>query len=372
MSNNKSKLKMLFESEDISKVKKTPPTKPFFPSNTKSNDFNGLKNYGNTCFVNVIMQSIVNNIDFYNSLEKEYNKLEKLDLNIIESKYTAIYNIYNAMNFYLNKNPSLSSVYLQTLSVLFDPFQKQNDSHEFLSFLLNKLHEEFVLLNSKEKKIMNDENDNENDKWEEVNMYGKRLKVINNKNEYENSIIRNYFGGILKQEVCKKGTSVSETKIEPFFIVNLDSKEGSIEGNIDFFFNKKLVDSNDSIKLKSYLETLPKIFVFQLKAYYFDKNTNSVNKDRKLQIFQNTFIIKENWISPSQKDKLKNTKYELYSIVVHQGKSLSEGHYVCFCKDNKNNNSQAWLYINDKNIKEVSFDEVVCHRPYIMFYKRIN
>ena len=375
MVDSKSKLKKLFEEKE-EKQKKTQPPKPNF-SLYKDNpnyyvsekQFSGLKNYGNTCFCNVVMQSIVTNKQFFKKLSLYYDKLINKEQKVIDSTFSALYNFYQSVYFYLNKNSSLSSSHLQTLSVLFDPYQKQNDTHEFLLFLLNKLHEECLLLQEEFKDLLKLEEETDEENWEEVKKDGKRMKLMNKSNEFPISIIKTFFGGTLKHETTRQGVSLSESRIDPFYAITIDSKESSLEGNIDIYFSKKTVDKG--LYQKSYIENLPEIFIIQLKSYYYDKNTKTVNKDYKKVTYNDSLSIKESWISPSQANFLKNKKYELTSIIVHQGKTVNEGHYVCFCKEEIDNKSR-WLYINDKQILNVNFVDVSNHRPYILLYKLVK
>lgn len=60
--------------------------------------------------------------------------------------------------------------------------------------------------------------------------------------------------------------------------------------------------------------------------------------------------------------------YELYAMIVHEGRHISHGHYIAFVKDQNNN----WYKADDVLIYRVK-DEIVMETcPYVLFYKRSN
>lgn len=385
----KSKLKQLFEEEPV-KEKKTKPTKPIFTNTTNStvknnneifnSDFNtlGLNNFGNTCYSNVVMQAIISNSDFFKLLEAFYiNYIEKLEEKIIDSEYTGLKNLYYAIYYYIQKNSALSAKYLLVLSTLFDPFGKQNDAHEYLVFLLDKCHEEMIkaekdIIIEKINKIdiSSKSVEKEEDNWEEVNKDGKRMKLTNTENDFPCSLIREFFGGLLKHETNQTGISVNNSKVEPFYVLSIDSKDPLFENSVKHYFAKKIIEDKIGLYQKSYFEKLPNTLIIQVKSFYYDKLKKQVCKDnRKITYFEN-LKIQENWLSPSQRINSNLVNYELFSIIVHQGKKTSEGHYVCFTKNNKAQN--IWTYISDKRLISVSLEDVLNHRPYLMFYKKCS
>jgi len=85
--------------------------------------YKGLNNYGNMCYSNVIMQSMVSIHEFVEMLNSIYDKVEeeksiftnknKENTNI-SFKYPTLYNLVNTMNFYqCNKNTCFFILYLK-------------------------------------------------------------------------------------------------------------------------------------------------------------------------------------------------------------------------------------------------------------------
>lgn len=396
MVEKKSKLNNLFD-----KPKKTAPTKPKFESlgnqqilidsgknkviysSQINHAFSGLKNSGNSCYSNVVIQCLVNSNNFVLGLEKVVNEIQCFDQKIIDSEYPATYNLYGSLYHYINKNAALSVSHLNILKTLFDPFSQQNDAHEFLVFVLNKSHEELINLSKlketsnvvetkeegvKNKKVesMSTTEDGDDD-WEEIKKDGKRMKLTNNLNDFPRTLISNYFGGLLKHETKRSGKSISDSNIEPFYAITVDSKWPEIEKNLDCYFNRRVVDGEESLMLKSYFEQLPDTFIIQIKSFYYDKVRKQVCKDTRPISYSSVLIINEDWLSPSQQFGNKSVQYELISLIVHQGSKTTQGHYVSFCKK-----GSTWLYFNDSKLISVSEKDVLSHRPYLLFYKIIK
>jgi hypothetical protein len=78
-----------------------------------------------------------------------------------------------------------ASQHLKEIVKRFDPLGEQNDAHEFLTFLLDKVNEEAVKVNLENKSDSNektskkkdkDKDEDEDGEWEEVNYLLFRLK----------------------------------------------------------------------------------------------------------------------------------------------------------------------------------------------------
>ncbi|XP_031846038.1 ubiquitin specific protease 30 [Nomia melanderi] len=65
---------------------------------------------------------------------------------------------------------------------------------------------------------------------------------------------------------------------------------------------------------------------------------------------------------------LDKYKYQLRAVVEHRG-PVDSGHFVCYRHGNKPN---QWLYTSDNVVENISFIEVLCATPYLLFYERIN
>jgi ubiquitin C-terminal hydrolase len=340
-----------------------------------SSDFKGLKNFGNSCYSNVIIQILTSIPEFIDVLYKRYSFVENED-NLF-ADYPILSRIIEIITNYKNKNTSLASNYLNEIVGKFDSSGSQNDAHEFLVFVLDRLNIELLNIENKYKIINNIKNDikeeqnisqeEDEGEWEEVKKGGKTMKQTNSIKNFKTSILGKVFQGILKQDIIQKGNSQSNCQIEPFFTLHLDNEENSIENMFEKFFQKKyIVDSGDKY-IQSFLEKCPTIFIINAKGFYYDKKKQTIVKIKKELIFKEKLIIKKEYVSPYLRNK--NIEYELIGIVVHKGNLATEGHYICYCKNNKD---KSWFYLDDSKVIKVSEDLLHKLRPYILFYKKIE
>ena len=389
----KSGLKALFEEMDAEKKKKknknkkqndknkNTKTKPDFSKISNiSSDFKGLKNFGNSCYSNVIIQILTSIPEFINALYKRYTLVENENDLLID--YPILSRIIEIMSNYKSKNTSLASNYLKEIVYKFDSSGSQNDAHEFLVFLLDRLNIELLNIENKYK-IINDTNDLNNiskdnidekkisnddeGEWEEVKKGGKTMKQTNSIKNFKTSILGEVFQGILKQDIIQKGNSTSNCQIEPFFSLHLDNGEPTIEKMFEKFFKKKTIEDSGDKYIQSFLEKCPNIFIVNAKGFFYDKKNQTIIKIKKELIFGAKLIINKDYVSPYLRNK--NIEYELIGIVVHKGNLATEGHYICYCKDNKD---KTWFYLDDNKVIKVSEDLLHKLRPYILFYKKLD
>ena len=394
----KSGLKGLFEEiEAEKKKKKNKPkkkndsnnnkTKPKFSNisneSSESSDFKGLKNFGNSCYSNVIIQILTSIPDFINVLYKRYTLVE--NENDLFVDYPILSRVIEIISNYKSKNTSLATNYLKDIVYKFDMSGSQNDAHEFLVFLLDRLNIELLNIENKFQINNNTSDTNEHniniekeepkenkiedeeDEWEEVKKGGKTMKQTNSIKNFKTSILGEVFQGIIKQDIIQKGSSQSNCQIEPFFTLHLDNDEPSIENMFEKFFKKKQIEDSGDKYIQSFLEKCPNIFIVNAKGFFYDKKNKMIVKIKKELIFGEKLILKKEYVSPYLRNK--NIEYELIGIVVHKGNLATEGHYICYCKDNKD---KKWFYLDDNKVIKVSEDLLHKIRPYILFYKKLS
>lgn len=304
---------------------------------------NGLKNLGNTCYINVILQALNYTMPLTN-----YLFLHRFDIKkpVTTGLKKVIYCLKTV------NGPISPEEFKSILEKKFDICKgyMQNDSAELLNKILNAMHEEMKVTQDPylEKYI----NGNDSD-------YLNYLKiVINNR-----SPIHEYFGGtsITRTYCTKCGTQ--KNRYEGFIGLEVEIYGNTLKDCLEHIsIEEELRGQNkyDCEKCKELtiakkdirIWTLPEILTINLKR--FKNNCTKIN---------NYIEYPENLDMNTCKCYISDTtcKYNLYSVIEHHG-SFNGGHYTIDVKYGNN-----WYQINDDRVIPGSFS---CkNSAYILFYK---
>lgn len=66
-------------------------------------------------------------------------------------------------------------------------------------------------------------------------------------------------------------------------------------------------------------------------------------------------------------NKSEKYKYRLYGVLVHEGSTISWGHYYCYIK----NSNELWYCMNDSHVSQTTLKNVLNQTPYLLFYERV-
>jgi uncharacterized UBP type Zn finger protein len=88
-----------------------------------------------------------------------------------------------------------------------------------------------------------------------------------------------------------------------------------------------------------------------------------------LMRFDNSLRKIEDWIGfPRTLTVCECAEYELYALIVHDGRMLTHGHFVAFVRDELN----VWYKVDDVCVFRVKEEVVLESCPYVLFYKCVN
>lgn len=350
----------------------------------------GLYNMGQTCFMSVILQSLIHNPLIRAWYLQEGHKSGDCDRETCTS--CALDDIFS--DFYgQEKHEGYGAVHM--LQACWKgggglAGYSQQDAHEFLNFFLNSLHE--ANAEDEEKKETKD----------------------------CDCIIHQTFGGLYKSTVtcltCKNSTSTAElfmdlsldvkstgfiTKKKKLHLTNGTQtiKEAipmDLEECLERFTSAETLpsdsykcwkcDADREAKKKISLTRLPPVVPIHLKRFSHSKsNSQSTKVDTKIRFPFSLDLApyvassqksgsdatngqdseKASDETPSKKKKDAGPEeaiYELSSVIVHKGK-IDNGHYVSYAKQGRD-----WFRFDDSMVVQVEEKDVLGAEAYMLFY----
>jgi len=287
---------------------------------------------------------------------------------------------------------------------------KQQDAEEFLTFLLNGLHDEFSSLSKLIENVgktnhamspngdslvngtIHDSSDSQDDRsndekeaddeWEHVGRNNKSANL--RKTSTSETFITRLFGGVLRSSVHHEGAKES-AMLQPFFTLQLDIQAENIWNIKDAFenyFTKESIEGFTSSKTnskveasyKTSLEKLPQVLILHLKYFVYDK-TGGCQKTHKHVEISRELEIPKDVLSNNLKGRVPSNQrtYELFAVEFHLGKHAAGGHYTTAVR---HKDPIGWVYCNDNIIQKVHFNQITKQQkdkvPYLLFYERVH
>ncbi|GFS32580.1 ubiquitin-specific protease 20 [Actinidia rufa] len=308
----------------------------------------GIANLGNTCFLNAILQCLTHTVPLVWGLWS-YNHPYTCDHDSVG--FCALYAIRNHVELSLTSMGSVVTPWklvgnLSYFSSNFRRFQ-QEDAHEFLQCLLDRLENCFTYSKAKDTTLpLEDEN-----------------------------LVKQIFGGrlISKLRCCNCG-HCSDT-YEPLIdlsleIENVDTLPSALESftqvekieDIETQYTCEKCKERVSIEKQLILDQVPSIAQFHLKRFKNDGSfVEKIDKHVEFPLELNLLPYIND--SPNKNVELK---HDLYAVVVHTGFSSTSGHYYSFVRSARD----TWYRFDDSKVARVQEDYVLSQEAYILFYAK--
>ncbi|GAB6031235.1 Ubiquitin carboxyl-terminal hydrolase 3 [Chamberlinius hualienensis] len=348
----------------------------------------GLRNLGNTCFMNAVLQSLSNIQQFCKyftqlpaldaSLSKNGKKncdkkkpLTGEDILLAEELRKTLLSLHQVSKTAISPE-SLFSVIWKVVP-RFRGYQQQ-DAHEFLRYMLDRLHTE--LLN-----ILPYPN-------------GSSL-FIGPKGK--STIVTNIFGGVLQNEVNCLVCKTESKKHDPFLDLSLDiphphvkltgskSKEKESPGpscqlqdclnsfteveelaETELYYCSFCKKKQRSTK-KFWIRRLPNVLCLHIKRFrwsnYFRMKIDNYIEFPLRGLDMSKFMLSN--MHETRGNGCKCTLYDLAAVIVHHGSGAGSGHYTAYAT-----HEGSWYHFNDSTVTKTDEETVAKSKAYIFFYIR--
>lgn len=413
-------------------------------NNLETRGISGLVNIGNTCYMNSALQCLsASNIFSGYLIKKKF--VSDLKDNIVETLANierkkrkdagksvdddddiSVYlkdvkhNYYNSMTYSLYKlfktmwkcnskvTPRTFKQNLGNHCSMFKGYQQQ-DSQEFIGYILDKIHEEIkceVSLKYRNiptkiveyikfrKEYLNQLKDiKDPNLLEEQTQIFKEYKkeheeeeiILQSLDYWNNFIKKNYspvidmFSGLFMGEIICDKCKNRNVSFEPFNILPLaiSSETNTLNDCLKEFTKPDLLTGDNKYKCdtckehcdatkRMFIWDLPEMLIIQFKRFSnLGRRTSKNDKVIKFPLENLTFE------DTYHQYRVRDYVYNLYGIVYHMG-GLGGGHYISYTKNPLNN---KWYRYNDETVHHIPDDdiekEIQTSGSYILFYKKV-
>lgn len=386
----------------------------------------GLVNRSNWCYINANLQALLGIpafTRFYKDLKSLHNPRSSNTSTPLTDCMIAFFDEFDQINPRISLKKQTEDIragtpfepncvfdVLPAMKTTLSEKGRQQDAEEFLTFMLDGIHEELSAMQkiaSKQKqqeegehihmngnatddkiqvttptheKLQTDEQPDA-EEWEHVGPKNKTANVRSS--TIKDSLIKDVFGGVIRSSVHQTGAKESAT-LQAFFTLQLDiqsDKIWTLSEAIEHYFTKENLQgftcskTNAEVEAsrRSTLEELPNVFIFHLKYFVF--GMDGCEKLHKPITIPIDLDIPKDILSPSLKvrSQPQNRKYKLFAVVYHHGKNAAGGHYTSAVH---HGHPFGWVRFDDHLLKPVAAASVTKHQknqvPYLLFYERLQ
>jgi ubiquitin carboxyl-terminal hydrolase 8 len=349
----------------------------------------GLRNMGNTCYLNSSLQCLSATIpltDYFlaYNFKSEINKENVLGTGgKLATAYAELMKIMwlgnhsSSSTSYYN-NAIQPSAFKQQLDKFSPQFvgSAQQDSQELIAFLLDGIHEDLNRIKPKKPYIEDSDCDGTHDEHDAILAWRNYLRR-------DKSVIVDIFQGQLKNSLTCLQCGHSNIRFEPFMYLSLpltDKCNLTLQDCLDEYCRVEyLQDENQwyckrckrhvDAKKKTDLWILPPILIVHLKRFRFNDSGHAASKNEARVAYPIRHWDLERCVKSRAQRTCANLSYDLYAVSNHVGGRLGSGHYTAYCL---NRFDDEWYQFNDSSATRVDEATLQQHQSaaYVLFYNR--
>ncbi|XP_033105688.1 ubiquitin carboxyl-terminal hydrolase 8-like isoform X2 [Anneissia japonica] len=334
----------------------------------------GLRNLGNTCFMNSVVQCLSNTkylTDYFvsNIYQRDINRENVLGRKgEVAEDYAVVVRALWCGQYRAISPRDLSNTVIKYVPQFNQNIGHHHDSQEFLIFLMDGLHED---LNRVKKREYIEEKDNKLPDNKAAQIAWDNYKRLNQ------SICVELFQGQYKSTVqCETCLNIM-VKFDTFMYLSLPipkSNKCSLTDCLDHFSKPEKLTGDNAVKCtrcrvkRNSIKTItiwrtPPVLIIHLKRFYFEGRWR-----QKLQT-NIDFPLTGLDLIPHTVGPKVNCSYFLYGVSSHTG-GLDGGHYTAMCK---NPRTKKWYKYDDHEVYDISSSRAKQgSAAYILFYSSKN
>ncbi|CAN8259375.1 unnamed protein product [Cochlearia groenlandica] len=312
----------------------------------------GLRNLGNTCYLNSVLQCLTYTPPFANfCLNHKHSSLCDSYVNG-ERKRDCPFCIVEkrvARSLSVDQTTDAPLKISNCLKIFAEHFKfgRQEDAHEFLRYVIDACHN--------------------------TSLRTKKLRMKGDEPFNGNTVVKEIFGGALQSQVKCLSCGAESNKADEIMDISLEIlQSNSVKESLQKFFQSEILDGNNKYRCENCKKLVtarkqmsvlqaPNILVIQLKRF----EGSFGGKIDKAIAFGEVLVL-SSFMSKASKDP--QPEYKLFGIIVHSGYSPESGHYYAYVKDFLG----QWYCCNDSFISLSTLQEVMSEKAYILFFSRSN
>lgn len=225
----------------------------------------------------------------------------------------------------------------------------------------------------------------EEDVWTEMTKSGKSVEVRGG--EFAQSGVTDIFGGALRSEVKRARAKPSVTR-EPFFSLSLDIESGlirDVEHALSAYFEPEFVEGYTmeggddgkglavDARKQVMLMQMPHVLILHLKRFSHNSATGALNKVSRNMMFPEVLRVPGRVMhkAGSGWGSEDGKNYELIAAVTHVGKELAGGHYTCDVRWDGEDDQRVWFTCDDSKVVRTNWQKVCRKQAYLLFYSAV-